>query len=70
MTKKAKATTKVTKKQVGIAHEDVSQLQGKSAKVRYYLSKGYGRKEIAEQLGILYQHVRNVEVTLLKKDMK
>ena len=53
----------------GIANEDVSQLQGKSSKIRFYLSKGYKRAEIANHLGIRYQHVRNVEVTLLKKDI-
>lgn len=45
-------------------------LTGKSAKVRYLNSIGWERKAIAEKLGIRYQHVRNVLVTLLKKDMK
>lgn len=53
-----------------IAKEDVSHLSGKSAKIRHYLSKGYARNVIAAHLGIRYQHVRNVEVTLLKKDLK
>lgn len=53
-----------------IARENVSKLEGKSAKIRFYLSKGYGRNVIAKHLGIRYQHVRNVEVTLLKRDIK
>lgn len=53
----------------GIANEDVSAFVGKSAKIRFYLSKGYKRAEIANYMEIRYQHVRNVEVTLLKKDM-
>ena len=40
-----------------------------SAKVRYLTSKGVSRSEIAKTLNIRYQHVRNVQVTLLKKDM-
>lgn len=54
----------------GIAKVDVSGLSGKSAKIRFYLSKGFSRNVIAKHLDIRYQHVRNVEVTLLKKDMK
>lgn len=64
--KKVKATKVVAQ---GIANEDVSHLNGKSAMIRYYLAKGYARKEIATHLGIRYQHVRNVEVTLLKRDI-
>jgi hypothetical protein len=52
-----------------IENEDVSLYPTKSAKIRYYLSKGYKRSEIAKHMNIRYQHVRNVEVTLLKKDM-
>ena len=61
---------KKTKQVEGIAAEDVTAYTTKSAKIRFYLSKGYARKEIANHLGIKYQHVRNVEVTLLKKDIK
>lgn len=45
-------------------------LNGKSAKIRYLHSEGWERKAIADKLGIRYQHVRNVLVTQLKKDMK
>lgn len=64
--KKVKAPKQVAQ---GIANEDVSSLNGKSAMVRFYLAKGYSRKEIAAHLSIRYQHVRNVEVTLLKRDI-
>lgn len=49
---------------------ELNELKGKSAKIRYLTSKGLSRSEIANMLGIRYQHVRNVQVTLLKKDMK
>lgn len=49
---------------------ELNDLKGKSSKIRYLTSKGLTRSEIANMLGIRYQHVRNVQVTLLKKDMK
>lgn len=62
--------TKGNKKEIdvsAISKLDVSDLNGKSAKIRFYLSKGFERNVIAAHLGIRYQHVRNVEVTQLKK---
>lgn len=53
-----------------IAKEDISGLKDKSTKIRFLIAQGYSRSSIAKLLGIRYQHVRNVEVTLLKKDMK
>lgn len=53
-----------------ITKEDLTSYTTKSSKIRFLLSKNYGRKDIAVLLGIRYQHVRNVEVTLLKKDIK
>ena len=50
--------------------DEADKLTGKSAKIRYLDSAGWSRKEIAVHLGIRYQHVRNVLVTILKKDMK
>jgi hypothetical protein len=44
-------------------------LVGKSAKIRFFHSKGWDRSKIAKHLDIRYQHVRNVLVTQLKKDM-
>lgn len=70
---KAEAATAAKAKKVvdtkDIAAVDASHLNGKSAKIRFYLSKGFARNVIATHLGIRYQHVRNVEVTLLKKDI-
>lgn len=51
------------------------ELKGKSAQIRYLDSIGKTRKEIVTIMSelhgkaIRYQHVRNVLVTLLKKDM-
>lgn len=53
-----------------IAKMDVSAYPTKSSKIRAYIAKGFARNVIATHLGVRYQHVRNVEVTLLKKDIK
>lgn len=42
-------------------------LPTKSAKIRYLLGKGMTRGAVAKQLNIRYQHVRNVEITPIKK---
>lgn len=47
-----------------------SSLNGTSAKIRFYTSLNYERSEIAKKLGIRYQHVRNVQVTQLKRDIE
>lgn len=39
----------------------------KSSQIRYLLSLKYSRAEVAKMLGIRYQHVRNVEITPIKK---
>lgn len=49
--------------------EVLNNLPSKSAKVRYLDSMNVSRSEISKLLDIRYQHVRNVLVTLLKKDM-
>lgn len=42
-----------------------------SSKIRELTAKGMKRGEIAKQLGIRYQHVRNVQLQVLKrKDLK
>jgi DNA-binding NarL/FixJ family response regulator len=46
----------------------LNSLEGKSSKIRYLNSIGWSRKEISTKLNIRYQHVRNVLVTVLKKD--
>ncbi len=40
-------------------------LPTKSAKIRYLTSLDWKRPAIADKLGILYQHVRNVQITPL-----
>lgn len=37
-----------------------------SAKIRYLTSLDWSRSEIRDELGILYQHVRNVQITPVK----
>jgi len=39
----------------------------KSAAIRALLADGYERKEVAGMLKIRYQHVRNVQITPIKK---
>lgn len=45
---------------------DLEKLPTKSAKIRFLTSKGWKRGDIAAKLGILYQHVRNVQITPVK----
>jgi hypothetical protein len=35
-------------------------LKTKSGRIRWYAALGYGRSEIAKEVGVIYQHVRNV----------
>ena len=42
-------------------------LPTKSAKIRYLLSNNMTRGQVAKKLNIRYQHVRNVEITPIKK---
>ena len=43
------------------------QLENKSMKIRFLLDLNYNRSSIAKHLGIIYQHVRNVEITPVKR---
>jgi len=65
MTKKTN-TAKTTETKVIDMHED---LPTKSAKIRAMTADGLTRSEIAKALDIRYQHVRNVQLTPLKKDL-
>lgn len=47
--------------------EALSGLETTSSKIRYLLSVGMKRGEVAKILNIRYQHVRNVEITPIKK---
>ena len=48
-------------------HENLDECKTKSAKIRYLSSEGYSQGQIADYLGIRYQHVRNVLTTPLKR---
>ncbi len=48
----------------------VSKLPSKSAKIRYLTALEWSRSQIASYLGILYQHVRNVQITPVKNPTK
>lgn len=62
----AKAIRKVTKAQ----QAKLDSLPTTSARIRYLTSKKWNRSEIAAKLGILYQHVRNVQITPIKNERK
>ena len=48
--------------------ELINKYGDKSKAIRGLTAEGYSRTVIAKALGIRYQHVRNVQVTQLKKD--
>lgn len=50
--------------------ELIAKYGDKSKAIRALLAEGKSRKEVADLLNIRYQHVRNVEVTILKKKDK
>lgn len=47
--------------------EDLSGFKTVSAKIRHLTAQGKSRSEIAKVLGVRYQHVRNVQLQVLKK---
>jgi len=57
-----KQVTKLTKAQAGA----LTKLPTKSAKIRYLTKLKWSRSQIADKLGIRYQHVRNVQITPVK----
>lgn len=59
MTTKTETTTETT--------YDLSTFTTTSSKIRHLTSLGLKRGEIAKILGIRYQHVRNVQITPIKK---
>lgn len=44
----------------------LNNLSTTSSKIRYLTGLGWKRSEIRDELGILYQHVRNVQITPVK----
>lgn len=45
----------------------IAESGSKSAAIRRLTAEGKTRSEIASMLGLLYQHVRNVQITPIKK---
>lgn len=58
--KAAKALTSAQAKKL-------NSMETKSAKIRYLTSLQWSRSQIADKLKIRYQHVRNVQITPVKK---
>ena len=58
-----KTTSTLTKAQTS----KLNGLPTKSAKIRYLHSMEWSRSDIARELGVRYQHVRNVLITPVKK---
>lgn len=71
-TKKTVATQATGSKQeqcaAALEKLDEAKYPTKSAKIRELNAQGFSRGEIAKSMGILYQHVRNVLITPLKRD--
>lgn len=65
MTKKN--TTKKTTEPVINSYPE---LPTKSARIRAMTADGHERTVIAKAIGIIYQHVRNVQLTPLKRDLE
>ena len=74
-TKKTEAdTTAVVEKKAKVnavlAKHDIAKLREehktKSSVIRFLLAEGHSRSDIAKALDIRYQHVRNVDVQVLK----
>lgn len=63
-TKETKSEPLVLNKEQQTAYND---LKTKSAKIRYLHGEKFSRSQIANFLGIRYQHVRNVLTTELKR---
>ncbi len=62
-----KATTaKLTSAQT----KALNKLETKSAKIRYLTSLDWTRRQIADKVGVIYQFVRNVQVTQLTGSKK
>ncbi len=45
-------------------------LPTKSAKIRFLTSLEWTRREIADKVGVIYQHVRNVQITPINAERK
>ncbi len=59
---KSTSSTKLNKSQ----KTKLSGLPTTSARIRYLTGLNWTRSQISKELGILYQHVRNVQITPVK----
>lgn len=50
--------------------QQMSKLESTSMKIRFLAYKGFSRSEIAKILNKRYQHIRNVLITPIKKEVK
>lgn len=55
-------TIKLNKSQV----DYLSNCTTKSGRIRYLLSIGWSRSQVAKEVGVIYQFVRNVELSVVK----
>ena len=53
-----------------VERKKLDSLESKSMKIRYLAYKNFSRSEIAKILNLRYQHVRNVLITPIKKEVK
>lgn len=47
--------------------KQLDSMKYKSTKIRFLLSKRWTRSDISKKLDIIYQHVRNVEIQIVKQ---
>ena len=70
MTKSNKQTKQSTTKKIDSKNFKLTDYNSKSHAIRTLNSLGYTRSEISKIINIRYQHVRNVLITPLMKDLK
>ena len=44
----------------------LARMTTKSGRIRYLLSLGWTRRQVADKVGVIYQFVRNVEMSTVK----
>lgn len=48
-------------------YQEVMKLSNTSERIRFLTKAGLGRKDIVNMLNVRYQHVRNVQITPVRK---
>jgi len=66
VTKEVATVTAVVSKEKPVA-PDMTHIKTVSGKIRLLTSMGWTRSQIATELNIIYQHVRNVQLQVLKR---